>query len=494
MRTIKRFILAGLACLTASLVHAGTVKYNGYLANESGVAYAKTYPLPLNSYAIDQLSFQLNWATAAPAAVTFTDGSESTGTITVTSNTGISTATATAYLTVRSTNVAGACITYFNGSTSQITCNSGSWRVDVTSDTAADIASQMATQFSAILSTSNTSSNIYSTATLAGSAGNAMSFTTNTSSITVNGITLSTGVFSGGQDGATLWIGNTQYKFGGNVNIGAAASNTATNLATAITASSMTTNIVAAAAGSIVSATSTIVGTQMNVTIYSSTQAALTIGGSTVTVAGLNGAGQGQMWGGTNSAYTLVSGSATVISATNPYMPLTDSLGMPSNVTPTPMVGLRLLYGQGVSAITGLTDKTTYYAIPVTQGSFGLSTTSTGAVAGYAALPAMVTTNGTFIPLTSSQTKTTADSYTLTALAYSTISPAGIWQGSNDGVNWGQMPAISSQTFVSVYPSSTTVQDFGTTNYSSIRFNLNTPPTAGGLILQIIPNGKNSGL
>jgi hypothetical protein len=494
MRTIKRFILAGLACLTVTAAHAGTVKYNGYLANESGVSTAKTYPLSLNSYAIDQLSFQLSWATAAPAAVTFTDGQESTTTITVTSNAGISTATATAYLTVLSTNVAGACITYFNGATSQNACNNG-WRVDSTTDTATDVAAELNLLFTNIVSTSNVLGTIvYSTATLAGSAGNSMSFTSNTSSITVNGITKSSGAFSGGQDGATLYIGNSMYRFSGNVAIGAAASNSATNLAAVINASSTTTNIIASAVGAVVGATSTVVGTQMNVTIYSSTQAALTIGGSTVTVAGLGGAGQGQMWGGTNAAYTLTSGTATVISATNPYMPLTDSLGMPSNVTPTPMVGLRLLYGQGVSAITGLTDKTTYYAIPVTQGSFGLSTTSTGAVAGYAALPAMVTTNGTFIPLTSSQTKTTADSYTLTALAYSTISPAGIWQGSNDGVNWGQMPAISSQTFVSVYPSSTTVQDFGTTNYSSIRFNLNTPPTAGGLILQIIPNGKNSGL
>ena len=38
MRTIKKLVVAGLACLTVSAVHAGTVKYNGYLANESGVA------------------------------------------------------------------------------------------------------------------------------------------------------------------------------------------------------------------------------------------------------------------------------------------------------------------------------------------------------------------------------------------------------------------------------------------------------------------------
>jgi hypothetical protein len=480
MRTIKKLVVAGLACLTVSAVHAGTVKYNGYLANESGVAYAKTYPLPLNSYAIDQMSFQLNWATAAPAVVTFTDGSESTGAITVTSNTGISTAAASAYLTVRSTNVAGACITYFNGITSQMTCNPGSWRVDVTSDTAADIASQMSTQFSAILSTSNTSSNVYSTATLVGSAGNSMTFTSNTSSITVNGITLLTGPFSCGQDGATLWIGNTQYKFGGNVTIGAAASNTATNLAAAITASSMTTNITALAIGAVVTATSTVVGTQMNVALYSSTQSALTISPYTSSST-ITGVAVGAMIGGTNSAYTLVGGSATVISATNPYSPLTDALGMPVQIIPTPMVALPVLYAQGSSAITGLTDKTTYYAIPVTVASFGLATTSTGAVA------------GKFITLTSSQTKATADSYTLTAIPCSGTA-AGKFEASNDGTTWVQYPGISTNTFTAVYPSSSTVFDLGSPNYANVRFNLNTLPTWGGLILQIVPNGKNSGL
>src|ERR1700743_2625087 len=65
---------------------AGTVKYNGYLANESGLTFAKSYPLPMNQIQADNVSFQLTWSTASPASIPFTDGSESTGKITITSS------------------------------------------------------------------------------------------------------------------------------------------------------------------------------------------------------------------------------------------------------------------------------------------------------------------------------------------------------------------------------------------------------------------------
>jgi len=495
MRTIKKLVLAGLACLTVTAVHAATAKLVGPVDSEAGLTYSKNVPINMNTYGVDQLAVQVNYSTVSAPALAFTDGSESTGTITVTSNTGISTTTATAYLVVRSTNVPGACITYFNGSSGQTTCNPGSWRVDVTSDTAADIATQMSTQFSAILSTSNTQSNVYSTATLAGSAGNSMTFATNTSSITVNGNTSQTGSFSGGQDGATLWIGNTQYKFGVNVGIGAAASNTATNLAAAIAASSATTNITAASAGAIVSATSTVVGTQMNVTIYSSTQAALTIGGSTVTVAGLNGAGQGQMWGGTNSAYTI----ALYPGTTNQYMVVyITTTTNPAYFWPaglTPMIALPVLYSTGsATAIMGLTNQTTYYLIPVTPSSYGLSTTSTGALAGYNALPVISTTNGTFIILSSSQSKVSADSFSLTPPAY-TGTTTLTWYVSNDCINYTTYPSTGLVTLTPTASIQTYGYDFGTINYKCVQANLvRSVSTTAGETLSIIANGKNSGL
>ena len=455
---------------------AGTVKYNGYLANESGLTYAKSYPLPMNQIQADNVSFQLTWSTPSPSNVTFTDGSESTGTLKVANNTGISSATASDFLTVLSTNLAGACITFFNGSAGQNVCN-GNWRVDVTSDTAADIVTQLNALFTQITSTSNlTGSVVFSTATQPGSFGNRMTFTSNTSSITVNSLN-----FTGGTDLACFAINGIELCGGNQFAVGTSSAITANNIATAIDTNTALSAIVIATAPvvcglanacGVVVTTSTSVGTNTNYVVYTTTQAALTIGGSTVTVTGLNGAGQGQMWGGTNAAYTLVGGSATVINATNTF----------GSTTQTGMVGYQVLYTtSSATAIGGLVWGTTYYVIPVSPSALGLATTSANAQ------------KGTFIVLTSSTNKTTADSFVLTALP-ETGTATGIFQASNDGVNWTQYPGQGVSTFTAVFPSSTSVVDLGQTGYSWIRFNVNTPPTQGGLGLQIIPNAKNSGL
>ena len=480
MRTIKKFVLAGLACLVASAVHAATPKGPGTIANESGLAASKTYPINLNSYGIDQLAVQVLYSTPAIPVSVFTDGSTSSATITVNSNTAISTAAATDFLTVLSTNNLGnACITFFNGGATQNVCNGG-WRIDVTSDTAADIASQMNSTFSNILS-SAANSVVSSTATTPGSAGNSMTFVSNTSSITVNAKS-----FSGGQDGATLFIGNAIYKFGGNVTIGAAASNTATNLAAAITASSVTYGVVANAVAAVVYATSTVVGTQTNYATYSSTQAALTLSPYTSS-SSVTGAATGAMYGGSNSAYAI---NTTVIASTATFW----------TTGKTPMVALPGLYGQGASAITGLTDKTTYYLIPVTPTSFGLATTSTGAVAGYAKLPSVSsmtagTADGTFILLASSQAKTTADTYTLTASSYSATTTL-TWQVSNDCVNYTNSTSTGTVTMTPTTSTQSQVYDFGTVNFACLQANVarSGATQSAGLTLSIIVNGKNSGL
>jgi hypothetical protein len=475
--------VAGLACLTASLVHAGTVKGPGTFVNESGISVSKNVPIPLNSYGIDQLAVQVNYSTAVIPAIVFTDGQESTMTITINSNTAISTAAATDFLTVLSTNLAGACVTYFSGTNSYPVCN-GNWRVDVTSDTAYDIAAQFNALFTTIVSTqTGTGSIVYSTATLAGSAANVMRFTSNTSSITVG-----TANFIGGQDGATLWIGNTQFKFGGNVTIGAAASNTATALATAITASSVTTGVVANAVSAVVYATSTAVGTNTNYATYSSTQAALTLSPYTSS-SSVTGAATGAMYGGSNSAYTI---NTTVIASTATFYWPTGK---------TPMVALPLLYVQGTNAITGLTTATTYFMIPVTQSSFGLSTTSTGAVAGYAKLPSVSTmtagvADGTFIMLTSSRSLTTADNYTLSVSSYAEVMTFG-WQVSNDCVNYGTYASTGTVTMTPPASGTTTyVYDFGTIDFACLQAVLTKsgPSYGAPLTLSIIANGKNSGL
>jgi hypothetical protein len=249
------------------------------------------------------------------------------------------------------------------------------------------------------------------------------------------------------------------------------SSGTALSIATAINANSVLNQIVIATvpvAGSVIFTTATVVG--QNYALYSSSPTAL------------KWAPANAMVGGIASSYSL---GGVVIQSTQPWSPATQAA----------MVALPVVYTQGVSAITGLTNQTTYYAIPINSNAFALSTTSTGAVVGASLLPSTTSqTAGIFIALASTQTKTTADNYTLRATAFSG-SPSGIWQVSNDGTNWA---TYTSSGTVALTPSGGTTQslagDFGTINFSFIRFNLNTPPTGGALNLAIEPNGKNSGL
>ena len=236
-------------------------------------------------------------------------------------------------------------------------------------------------------------------------------------------------------------------------------------------------------------ATATTVGTSTNYATYSSSQNALTISGYTssgpVTASGL-------MSGGTNSSYLINTG---VIATT----------GTISATGKTPMVGLPVLYTNSGTNITGLTTGTTYFMIPVTPTSFGLSSTSTGAVAGFNKLPntssttltSTGTADGTFIQLTSSAVKTTADTFTLTASSYSATTQL-TWQVSNDCNNYTNYVNTSTGTFT-ITPSSftqTSAYDFGTINFACVQANIVRTGNSwsSGVIMSIIANGKNSGL
>jgi hypothetical protein len=387
MKTIKKLVVAGLSCLAVTWAQAATPKGPGIIANESSLAVSsKTYAIPLNSYGIDQEAFQVVWSTPTISSVTFTDGSVSTFTITVTSS-----------------PIQG--IPY--------------------------------------------------------------------ETICINGICLADGNQWNHDAGQVAQSSTTACSM-------AAAVNASTSLNTVV----VSTCVAKSGAGSIVATTSTIVG--VNYATYSSSQSALTLSPYSSS-SPVTGYGFGTMTGGTSASYTLVSGSATVISATNPYSPIGK----------TPMVALPVLYVKGTNAITGLTTGTTYYVIPVTLGAFGLSTTSTGAAAGYAALPAISMTNGTFIPLTSSQTIVTADSYSLTASSY-TATTTITWQVSNDGMNWTTYASTGPVILTPVYPSTNYGYDTGMQNFGFLQASVvRSGATAGwsdGLQLLITVNGKNSGL
>lgn len=250
------------------------------------------------------------------------------------------------------------------------------------------------------------------------------------------------------------------------------SSGTALSIATAINANATLNKVVistVSAGQTTIYTTSTVVGLVSNYLLYSSSPTALVWTPANAMV------------GGKDASYTL---NGTVILSSNPWSPVGQN----------PMVALPVVYSQGVSPILGLTDQTTYYVIPETSGAFSLATTSTGAVAGYGLLPntSSTTIPGAFIALRSTQTKTTADNYTLRTTNFAG-SPTGIWQVSNDGTNWATYPSSGTVTLTPSGASSTAA-DFGTINFGFLRFNLNTPPTGGALNLRIEPNAKNSGL
>lgn len=478
MRLLKKLAFLLLVPLSAQ---AATVKYNGSLVNESGLAVTKTVNIPMNQIQADQLSVQVSWSTPTVSGVTFTDGSASTFTVTVTSYTALSTATASDFLTIITTQAIPALSSISVNGVYLI--NGVHWYSDVTSSatTAISIKQAINTYVPNVTASTGVFAVVFTTAVQPGSYGNNMTLVSFTSSITVNSAS-----FTGGKDATCVSINGVPLCANYQFQIGASSAATAVNISSAINNGSLNTILIATAPVAcglgnpcgVVLSTSSGVGPNSYVT-SSSSQNALTI--SNYASSGPVTA-SGTMYGGTSSAYTINTG---IISASNSY-------SLPNK---TPMVALPVLYGQGVSAITNLTDKTTYYVIPVSSASFGLSTTSTGAVAGYNALPVVSTTNGTFIILASSQVKTTADSYTLTVSSYGATTTL-VWNVSNDGVNYTALSSTGSVVMTPVFPNTSTASDFGTLNYSWVQAALTRTGASwsGPLQLLITINGKNSGL
>lgn len=83
---MKKLFLAVASLALVAVASAMVVVYQGPLVNESGLAYNKDYTLDTFNTKIDYIGAQAVYAKAAPAAVTFTDGTPSTATITISSN------------------------------------------------------------------------------------------------------------------------------------------------------------------------------------------------------------------------------------------------------------------------------------------------------------------------------------------------------------------------------------------------------------------------
>lgn len=462
MKKLYKFLLGVLGSLAIAVIaNAMIVKYNTCLVLEPGLAYNKNYPLNLNSYQIDHLSFTSLASSVTFSVQNFTDGSKSTGSITVTSNSNLAALSATDYFTIVGAGIPCGSSVTVNGIGLS---NCLQWFSDITSTANTAISLKNAinrTVLNITASTGTSSPIVYTTATVKGSYGNNMTLTSNTTNITVGSAN-----FTNGRDAAMLTINGYQVVF----TPSDVSSNTARAIVTAINTNTNLRPIVVATTtltNGIVFATSTVAGLFTNYQITSSIDASLTINGSGKVVSGITSTGT--FSGGTDPAYTLAPSSATVIT-------------LPSHGF---TLGLAVLFStpSATNAITPLASQTTYYVIPITNNSISLATSAAQAVAN---VPVVIT---------SSQAKTTTDTFRLTAIPI-TGTPGYRWEVSNDGTNWQPYSSNSFNVGVSsvtlqTYNSTGTANswDFGQIDYAWIRLVV-VGPTGGAVNLKVYGNGK----
>lgn len=439
-------ILLGLCPLAQAQLYpngTGSNGYSGYLSNESALAYNKTYTIDFAPYLGNSIASIVTYGSATIANVSVTDGSESTGTITISNYAGLAAASAIARFTVgSSTGLGGSVVTIGN-------CrlvNGTDWVSGANRNAAATNLAAAIGGCSSL--TASASGNIVYTTATAGSYANTWAFTSDNSSVTAS--------FSrlwGGQDNATLTIGSTVLTQGTNFTAATSNAVTAKNLAAAINAAGIVLISTNNVGGTVVYATSTLNGTAYNYAMTSSTSASMTVNAPTMT-------------GGADPKMTLGSAIFTVGSAHN----LTT--------------GLPVLFSSSTTGDTlglpGLVNQTTYYAIPISTFKFELSRCSSCAVNG---------TDLLVVTSTQSQRSSLMHTYTLSVPAI-TGTPSFKWQGSNDSSSWFDL-SVASQTIASyTYGNATGTWDFPQYDFRYLRLNA-IAPTAGGLVLQTYVNIKN---
>lgn len=472
-------IVAGLFAVAVGIWAARTV-YTGPLVYESALAYNKNYSLNVANYGIDTLSATASYSSATVTSQTFTDGQVSTGSFTVASNTNLSGKQGTNSLTVLSTtSISGTSIS-IGGTT---LTESIVWWVQTSTNSVATSIKNAINNYATAFSATTTGNKVNITCVSSGTWCNSQTLAV----VGTSSITATAANFSGGIDNTFLALNGValiQGSGSGQWAVGASSAATANAIATVINAntslSSIVTSTAPAACGltnpcGIVKITSLGVGTATAYTLYSSSNAQVTLSGPS-TVDSL-GRGSSALYGGLNASWSINSSAITI--ANNPFYSKATANGQAS------MVALPVLYSTGAVAIGGLTNQTTYYVIPVDANTIKLATTSTGAVAGLA------------ITLTSSGTATAAHTYTLAPLAI-TGTPSFKWQVSNDGNLWQDFTTTSSGVAVSSVTISaytaggaSTSWDFGSFGYQFIRLAV-IGPTTGGLNLLVTMNGKTT--
>lgn len=483
---LSLFLAAPLRAQIAPVQSSNGSVYSGNLANVSALNVSTIYTLDLSSFQSSRISAEVTAGTATIAAATFNDGSQSTGTITISNDgngtpVGLSSATATDRVTIISTvslvgsvlTVAGYPITGVKNGATGLQFNVTNY----TTSTAISLANAIARIPGLI--TSNSASVVYTTAAY-GSFYNSYSMTSNNSSMTV-----ATPYLQGGADNAVVTIDGVSLTQGQQWYISTSSSLAAASLARAIAANATLNAVISVssntgainglstggAGAGIVNLTSLLNGSAYNYTIASSTPTALAVAGMSY---------------GVNPGFAL--GGSVFTASSNERL----TLGLPVSISSITAIG-------GQSPITSLGTNVsgqTYYAIPLEANTFELGLYSTGAVVS-PPLNLLVVTS------TNSHTQGSVDTYTITPLI-SSGTATYIFQASDDGANWVTAPlsptlstntvtvwntvGLASCSHTTVDCATTTAQtsnlvDFGFFNYRYLRLNV-TAPLQGGLFLQ----------
>lgn len=448
---MRKWIAALSLLFISGWAVAAEVPNQGVIANETALAYGNTYYLDISQ--AKALSLQVTYTSSTVGAQIFTDGSVSTGNITVVSFAALS--TATAHLTTIIYSSAGV-----NNNTLYIAGNNIPIRFDntATSMTACNIAQDISakTVFLSTCALGSASGIIYTTAPANGTFWNQFSIQSSTLAA------ISSGTFAGGQDNQTIKIGtvtltaNTDFYPLTNTNITAKAIASAINAKMTVVVSSVPTST------AVIYTTSTSVGTTSNFTVVSSSNAALSLS-APVSLSG--SAGTGTMTGGTNSAETL--GSA-IISVPNHGFSL----------------GMGVVYTTATTtALGGLSFGTTYFVVPAGANAFALASTVANAVI------------GTTITITSSNTAITAHSFVVSG-STTAGTPTMVWKVANDKanivpftVNSSSIPVTTLNMATYVAGGSTFVWDIGPIDYNWIAAVVN-PPSLGAIQFKAIAGAK----
>ena len=259
--------------------------------------------------------------------------------------------------------------------------------------------------------------------------------------------------------GQTITIGGVVFTGGVSFSTGASNTVAATNLATAINASSL--GLKAQGIAAVVTSTSILNGSAYNYAVTASSPTASVINNNPM----VNGSNPGDTLG----SQVFNQGSVTGLT-----------------------LALPVSYGYGNSnAVGGLTQGTTYYAVPLNANSFYLARCSSCA---YNQLG-----GANYITVTSTTSQITAQTHTLNPVAISGT-PTFQWQSSDDDVNWtatifststalpiAQAPNISSAVATTYF------YDFGYTNYRYLRLNI-VGPTNGAMIYEVPVRIKQDGI